>query len=75
MVSTRPSRRASSVFVPTPSVAATRIGSAIPAGTATAAPNPPRPPMTRANPWVASTAARIRSTATSPAATSTPARR
>ena len=60
------------VFVPTPSVALTRIGSRIPDGMATAPANPPSPPRTSGR-RVDSTAPRIRSTVRSPAATSTPA--
>src|SRR5215213_5500331 len=60
------------VFVPTPSVDDTRTGWRKPAGMATAAPNPPSPPRTSGR-RVRSTAARISSTARSPAPTSTPA--
>ena len=41
MVSSAPKSRAIAVFVPTPSVDDTRIGSRMPAGSPTSAPNPP----------------------------------
>ena len=74
MVSYRPSAIAIAVFVPTPSVELTRTGSRIPGGRAIAEAKPPSPPITSGR-RVASTEARINSTARSPASMSTPDRR
>ena len=73
MVSNRPSAAAIAVFVPTPSVDETMTGSRMPSGIVNVDPKPPMPPRTSGR-RVDSTAARISSTARSPAATSTPAR-
>ena len=70
---TWPSRAASSTFVPTPSVDATRTGSSMVA-IDLAEKTPPKLPTPRSTsgPWVRSTAARIPSTARLPSAMSTP---
>jgi hypothetical protein len=73
-VSYRPNAIAIPVFVPTPSVELTRIGSRMPPGSAIAEANPPSPPITSGR-RVAATDARINSTAFSPASMSTPAAR
>src|SRR5438132_1343918 len=73
MVSKRWRAAAIAVFVPTPSVELTMSGSRSPAGRPTTLPNPPMPLRTSGR-CVASTAARMRSTARSPAATLTPLR-
>src|SRR5579871_5829132 len=70
-LSNRPTCRATSSLVPTPSVAATRTGRRYPAGTSNSPPNPPTPDSTPGR-VVAAASGAMSSTARDPASIDTP---